>query len=156
MIDGEVYKTQSYEEGDVVIPEPSPTKDGYTFSGWDNLPKVMPGEDVTVNGKFMEILPEKCSAPTIDMVKGELIFACETDGVKFHYDIKSLDDKSGEGNNIKLTSTYRISVYASKDGYDNSDVTTKDVQLLLYDANGDGVLNAADIVAIANMIMSSK
>ena len=40
MIDGEVYKTQSYEEGDVVIPEPSPTKDGYTFSGIDNLESV--------------------------------------------------------------------------------------------------------------------
>ena len=98
----------------------------------------------------------QCSSPTISIKNGEITFACETDGVTYHYDIKSLDDKTGEGNSIKLTNTYRVSVYASKEGFTDSDVATKDIQMQLCDANGDGVLNAADIVTIVNMIMSSK
>ena len=67
---------------------------------------------------------------------------------------------NGKGNDILVNPSISVSVYASKDGYDNSDVTTKDILLsstgMNLDANGDGVINAADIVTIVNMIMSSK
>lgn len=52
MVDDEVYKTISYDYGDVIIPEPVPTKEGYTFSGWSEIPETMPAHDVTVTGSF--------------------------------------------------------------------------------------------------------
>ncbi len=51
-VDGEAYKTVEVKEGDAITPEEEPTKEGYTFSGWKDLPETMPGEDVTVAGTF--------------------------------------------------------------------------------------------------------
>ena len=52
MVDGEVYKTYTLKEGDAINPEAEPTKEGYTFSGWSEIPSVMPNHDVTVSGTF--------------------------------------------------------------------------------------------------------
>ncbi len=52
MVDGEVYKTVNYDYGSVITPEPDPSKDGYTFSGWSEVPETMPAKDVTVTGTF--------------------------------------------------------------------------------------------------------
>ena len=52
MVDGEVYKTISYDYGASITPEAAPTKEGYTFSGWSELPATMPAKDVTVTGTF--------------------------------------------------------------------------------------------------------
>ena len=52
IVDGEVYKTISLEFGAAITPEPNPEKEGYTFSGWSEIPETMPAHDVTVNGSF--------------------------------------------------------------------------------------------------------
>ena len=52
MVDGELYKTVTYELGATITPEPAPTKEGYTFSGWSGVPEIMPDYDVTVTGSF--------------------------------------------------------------------------------------------------------
>ena len=52
MVNGEVYKTVSYEYGEKITPEPEPTKEGATFSGWSWIPSKMPDEDVVVTGTF--------------------------------------------------------------------------------------------------------
>ena len=51
-VDGITYKTVSYHYGETIIPETNPTKEGYTFSGWSEIPKTMPAHDVTVTGTF--------------------------------------------------------------------------------------------------------
>ncbi len=51
-IDGEVYKSYEIEEGESVTPEPAPTREGYTFSGWSEIPATMPAHNVTVTGSF--------------------------------------------------------------------------------------------------------
>ena len=51
-VDDEVYKTYNFEEGSVITPEPAPTKEGHTFSGWSDIPETMPAKDVTVSGTF--------------------------------------------------------------------------------------------------------
>ena len=51
-VDGEVYKTYNLKEGDAITPEPAPTKEGYTFSGWSSIPTTMPANDVTITGTF--------------------------------------------------------------------------------------------------------
>ncbi len=52
LVDGEVYKTSTIVYGTALTPEPTPTKEGYTFSGWDNVPETMPAHDVVVTGSF--------------------------------------------------------------------------------------------------------
>ena len=51
-IDGEVYKSYDIEYGSTITPEAEPTKEGYTFSGWSEIPATMPAHDVTVTGTF--------------------------------------------------------------------------------------------------------
>lgn len=52
MVDGVVYETFDVNEGESITPESEPTKEGYTFSGWSEIPSTMPGENVTVYGTF--------------------------------------------------------------------------------------------------------
>ena len=52
MVDGEVYKSYSVKYGSAITPESEPTKEGYTFSGWSEIPATMPNQDVTVTGSF--------------------------------------------------------------------------------------------------------
>lgn len=46
-----LYKTAIYEYGESIVPE-NPTKEGYSFSGWNEIPETMPDHDVTVTGSF--------------------------------------------------------------------------------------------------------
>ena len=52
IVDGEVYKTEEVLETTPLTPETEPTKEGYTFSGWSELPETMPAHDVEVTGHF--------------------------------------------------------------------------------------------------------
>ncbi len=52
IVDGQVYKATEVDYGKTIIPEPTPTKEGYTFSGWSEIPTTMPAHDVTVTGTF--------------------------------------------------------------------------------------------------------
>ena len=53
IIDNVEYKTVEYEYGSSITPELEPTKEGYTFSGWSEIPQTMPAFDVTVTGSFI-------------------------------------------------------------------------------------------------------
>ncbi len=52
LVDNEVYKTADVLVGDSITPETEPTKEGYTFSGWSEIPETMPDSDVVVTGSF--------------------------------------------------------------------------------------------------------
>ena len=52
IVDNNEYKKYSIEEGATILPEPAPVKEGYTFSGWSEIPETMPAHDVTVTGSF--------------------------------------------------------------------------------------------------------
>ena len=52
MIDGEVYKTDSVDLGTPIVAEGIPIKEGYTFSGWSEIPENMPANDVIITGSF--------------------------------------------------------------------------------------------------------
>ena len=52
VVDGEVYKTSSVNYGAAITPEAAPTKEGYTFSGWSEIPATMPAKNVEVTGTF--------------------------------------------------------------------------------------------------------
>jgi uncharacterized repeat protein (TIGR02543 family) len=52
MVDEAVYKTVTYDFGTTITPEAAPTKEGYTFSGWSEIPSTMPAKDITITGSF--------------------------------------------------------------------------------------------------------
>ena len=52
VIDGEEYRSYDVAYGTAITPEAAPTKEGYTFSGWSEIPGTMPANDVTVKGSF--------------------------------------------------------------------------------------------------------
>lgn len=52
MVDGQLYKTIAMNFGSLITAEEAPEKEGYTFSGWSEMPASMPAKDVTVTGSF--------------------------------------------------------------------------------------------------------
>ena len=66
----------------------------------------------------------QCATPSISYEAGELKFACETAGAKYHYTISDNDmatDALSEDGKVSLTAAYNISVYATADGYTASE-----------------------------------
>ena len=52
VVDNETYKEYIVSYGSTIEPEPAPTKEGYIFSGWSEIPETMPAHDVTITGTF--------------------------------------------------------------------------------------------------------
>lgn len=52
MLDDEIYKEIETCDGDAITPEAAPMKEGYTFTGWEGLPNVMPAKDTIITGHF--------------------------------------------------------------------------------------------------------
>ena len=66
----------------------------------------------------------QCAAPTISYEFGKLKFDCETAGAKYNYTITDTDIKSdalNKNGEVSLSAAYKISVYATADGYTASD-----------------------------------
>ena len=66
----------------------------------------------------------QCATPSVSYESGKLKFACETAGAKYHYTITDTDIKSNalsENGEVSLSAAYKISVYATADGYTASD-----------------------------------
>ena len=101
---------------------------------------------------IVEFELEKCATPTIAMKDGKLTFSCETEGVKFNYDIQAMGNTSGEGNELQITPSYTVKVYASKDGYDDSDVATETINITRGDVNYDGEVTAQDASLILQYV----
>lgn len=98
---------------------------------------------------------EKCATPTITYQNGKLAFESATEGVEFLYQITDNDIKSGTGNEIQLDATYHISVYATKEGYKDSETATATLcwidQKPATEGITDGIANVpANAVLIQN------
>ena len=137
---------------------PYGTKNAYSSAGWANYFKEIV--------EMESVEQQKCAVPTIAYDKGELLFDCETEGVTFVSEVKVSDAKSNEGERVKLDASYIISVYATKDGYADSDEATATIQWrdgrpqfegfssvtidgkAANDVNGDGTVDVADIATI--------
>jgi hypothetical protein len=88
---------------------------------WKNFKEIksLTGEDIPVTPD-----PEKCATPTISYGEKKLTFYCETEGVEYVYEIKDTDVKKGYDSEVTLSATYEINVYATKAGWENSNVAT--------------------------------
>ena len=52
IVDGELYKQYIMKEGESITPEAEPKKEGYTFSGWSEIPATMPARDIYIYGTY--------------------------------------------------------------------------------------------------------
>ena len=97
----------------------------------------------------------KCAKPTISYQSGMLVFNSATSGATCQYSITDSDIKSGSGNEVQLTVTYNVSVYATKAGMENSDVATATLCWIDKEPviNTD-ISNAAEFAARAVLIQS--
>ncbi len=129
-----------------------------------NLPETVSNKSYiySLNGKTEggggdEPDTKKCATPTIIIENGKLMFCCETEGVEYVSTICSEDVKTHNTSEISLTTTYHVSVYATKSGYQNSETVTKDIELSIGkkgDVNGDGKVSITDAVNVVNIILN--
>jgi len=73
---------------------------------------------------MQELNNKKCEKPIISYKNNELVFYSETEGVSFISTISDADIKTYSNNRIVLSLTYNITVYAKKNGYEDSDIAT--------------------------------
>ena len=100
--------------------------------------------------------PQKCATPTITFVNGKVRFACETEGVEFVPSVTSTPQQELNDNEMELGTTFTVSVYAVKEGYENSDVATKTIDLShVGDVNADGEVNVSDVTSLVSIILGS-
>ncbi len=114
-------------------------------SPWSNFRNI-----VGLNGTSPDT--PKCATPTITFVDSKVMFDCETEGVEYAYEITNADVKKGNAAEVAIGATYKVSVYATKVDYENSDVATLEFTLgscdEICDVNQDGVVDVADIATI--------
>ena len=117
------------------------------------------GEGTASQGESGEQIVKKCETPTISFDGDKLSFTCATEGVVYHYTISHSDVQSGASSkDVNLTQTYNITVYASKDGYNDSEVAKATLKasnsVLIGDVDGNGVVNVADHVKLSDIILN--
>ena len=105
---------------------------------------------------------QKCATPTISYENGKLTFDCETEGVEYVSSITPPSAFNSGSKTVSMPTTYKVTVYATKDGYENSDVATKDINVsggtsgLRGDVNNDGTVSMPDAMFIVNKILNGK
>ena len=119
IVDGEVYETFTIEYGKELTPIAEPeAREGYTFSGWSEIPERMPANNITIEGRFTE------KSYTITYVVDGEVYVTET--VEYGTEIELLKAPSKEGytfvkwqnvpetmpaNDVELTAEYKINSY---------------------------------------------
>lgn len=101
--------------------------------------------------KFGNIVDMNCVTPVISYVDGTLNFASETPGVIYHYTIEDKDivtDQIVDNGKVYLDGCYEVSVYASAEGFDNSDVA-KACLFFLPNPQGDDI--TTDVIEVPEM-----
>jgi hypothetical protein len=151
-----LYET-SFSNYDITLLVPEESIEAYmTTSPWSRFGKFQ-----TLSGENVEI--PKCATPTIWYENGKVKFNCDTEGVEFVSEVIVDDAKQYNDSELTLSQTYKISVYATKDGYEKSDVATREITItgngkaiMVGDVNGDGIVNVADHVKLSDIIMNKN
>ena len=88
-VDGEIIETSTVAYGTTITSKVEPTKEGYTFSGWSEVPATMPAKDVVVEGNFT------INSYTLTYkVDGEVV---ETSSVEYGSALTALAEPTKEG-----------------------------------------------------------
>ena len=141
MIDGVEYKRTSFHYGAVITLEAEPTKEGYTFSGWSEVPETMPANDVVVEGSFsintyalIYIVDDELYA-TDSIVYGEII-VLRDDPIKDGYIFSGWSEvpETMPAYDVKVQGTFTLSTSVDNivdNGCNNVQKVIKEKQLLI-------------------------
>ena len=123
-----------------------------TTAPWSNFGKIVKMDSSTPSDV------KKCGMPTISYSDGKLSFNCETEGAEFVTNITDADINKHYEAEISLTATYNISVYATKSGYENSDVATATLCWIDAEPRSEGIENTgiATVRALAVLIQGNS
>lgn len=121
--------------------------------GWCNMPfsciKAITGSS---SGKL--------TAPTITIESGVLKFDCGTNDAEYRYSITYPESNENmTGNNVLMPTSFTVSVFAVKSGYEKSDIATKEFTIVngvKGDLTGEGEVNVADHVELSKIILNQK
>ena len=139
----------------VTLYVPVGTIDKYKSTmGWKDFLFIEEGAGPDGSGETPET--KKCAMPTIGYQNGKLMFNCDTEGATCQYIIADDDIKSGSSNEIQLGVTYNISVYATKVGYENSDVATASLCWIDVEPKTEGITNIVSNVRARAILIQSN
>lgn len=115
---------------------PDGTVDAYKEQEpWNQFKTIVP-----LDGEIPET--PKCGTPSIKYQNGKLSFTCETEDVEFVTDITDKDIMIHHESEINLSVTYIINVYATKAGYDDSDVASATLCWVDAEPKSEGIENS--------------
>ena len=121
-------------------------------AGWKDFVFIEEG-----NGSGSGQATQRCEKPTISYSNGKLTYYCETEGAICQSTITDTDINSYSGNEVQLSVTYNISVYATKTGYENSDVATATLCWIDAEPTMEGVTDGvAQIAARPILVKTDK
>ena len=107
--------------------------------GWRDFLFIEEGTGPNGDGETPET--KKCAKPTISYQNGKLIFNCATEGAVCQSTITDPDITTYSGNEVQLGVTYNIRAYATKEGYENSDVVTATLCWIDVEPKTEGITN---------------
>ena len=101
--------------------------------------------------EIVEMSP-KCATPTITFTGGRLHFDCATEGVTYHSSVSAMF--TGDDITVSSSFTVVVKVYASKEGYSDSDPFMKELDIagMKGDVNGDGLITAQEASLILQLV----
>lgn len=131
MVDEEIYAVDTIAYGDTIALIAEPTQEGYTFSGWSEVPETMPAEEIVVTGSFVR------NTYTITYVVDSVVYA--TDSITYGDTIILLEEPTQEGytfsgwsdapvtmpaEDIIIEGSFNVNYYALKYIVDNEPFAT--------------------------------
>ena len=149
----EIFSTNTFNNATLYVPVG--TKDKYmTTIGWKDFYFIEEGTGPSGGDEIPETI--KCATPTISYQNGKLTFNCDTEGATCQSTITDTDITSYSSNEVQLGVTYNICVYATKAGYENSDVATATLCWIDVEPKTEGITNiVSNVRARAILIQSS-
>ena len=118
VVDGEEYQTKNVEEAEAITPIDEPTKEGYTFSGWNGVPEIMPANDVIVTGTFtinkykVTYIVDGAEYKTTEVEYGSTLTS-EAEPTKEGYSFSGWSDipETMPANDVTITGTFNVNKY---------------------------------------------
>ena len=151
-VESDIFQNSYIEYATLHVPVAS-INNYKTVEPWKNFKEI-----VALNGETPEV--KKCATPTIAFVDGKLKFSCETEGVEYVSEVTSKETKKYYSDEVDKDGTYTVTVYATKTGWENSDVATLEFSLggggVPCDVNGDGKVDVSDYIGVANYILTGS
>lgn len=102
-----------------------------------------------------------CATPSIHVENGKIIFSCETENAEFHYTLTPPNSFSSKNSIVTIPTNYTVSVYATAEGYLNSESATLSFDIttingIKEDVNNDGKVSIADVNTLIGIILQSN